>query len=211
MRPSSRPCSHTTRPMSRFNLTLSELSSYRLDEVHGLGEVQAAYVERTPSPMKVLFSDSGHRTSPVTVVNMSVCISACDSPHLKTPFKAKRESATLIAHRKWKANIKRSISPPKELTSFKIKKRTRMPSVPAKTPYQLLPSEPIHMEQVPHFTMTMTPKNKRSRLGTDELVRHLMLSRKIQRQSMMKGYAAPMLRVALPTNLHKHVQSEDEF
>jgi hypothetical protein len=206
MRTSSRASSLTRRPMSRFNLTLSELSSYRLKEGH-----EAACVERTPSPMKVLFLDSGLRTSPVKVVNMSACISACDSPHLKTPLKAKRESATLIAHRKWKAHVKRSSSPPSELTSFRIKKRSQLPAITAKPPFQLLVKVPLQADQTPHFTMTMTPKHKRSRLETDELVRHLMLNRKIKHEGLIKAYVRPVLRVVLPTNLHKQVQSEDEF
>mmetsp|Transcript_9660 Transcript_9660/g.18902 ORF Transcript_9660/g.18902 Transcript_9660/m.18902 type:complete len:211 (+) Transcript_9660:62-694(+) len=165
-------------------------------------------IRRSPSPAL----DSGQKQSPVKVVDMSAYIFKGETLTAKPPSRAKRESAAMIAHRKWQTSktIKRTrLETSLELSAqnfFQSHQRAQSTFKPAP-----VSTEPPVSQKTSHFSLTMTPKNRVSRVEADELVRHLLLNKHTRHRSILQSLehkGPPKRKIVLSSGLHKSIGTE---
>lgn len=200
--------SPASRPRSRA--PMSEDFDYGLNQGSLLKSPNQIY---TPAPL----SDFVMRTSSVRVVDLSGAIfKGGESPSCKAVSRSKRESATIIAHRKWQTSKLIRKTEPKAslgaLKGLKIKEGFKQVS-PHRNSTELVKPQAIQ-DDIPReasFRLSMTTKNhgqlnhewiggprgistasdQRSaerRAEADQLVRHLLLNRHNRHRQKLQSF-----------------------
>jgi hypothetical protein len=162
---------------------------------------------RTPSPVQSFLLDSG-RNSPLKTFDAAAYLSRYDVL-TKTPSKAKRESAALIAQRRWKTskhfNKAYARKTPDELRVMKFSKEKPVKSE-GRSRTRLTLQGP---EAFKRISVTITPKTRMSRVEADELVWSLLQNKHDRYYNVMQTLKqkAPA-RLGMPGRFSKSIQSD---